>query len=233
MLVSAPMLLRLAFAFLAVALTACSGQVASGVGGDGGHENPDSGHPGSDAGNGHDSGLAPPTNHRPTHDNCSATRPPGLQDGGGMPFCAGETGSCVSDSECPVTSDAGTNGRCTPNENSGPAIGCPTCQYDQCSNDSQCGTGSVCECGGDAPAGRFPNGCVTGNCQVDSDCGSGGYCSPNVGFCFEGTLGYYCHTAGDQCHNNSDCQDMGLAGGQCVYDSSKKIWDCQGEECPG
>jgi hypothetical protein len=250
------MLLRAPLAALAVALmTACSGQIFSGGGDDAGHENQDSGHPtndagghpghdagrgrdaaqGGDAGGGHDSGLAPPTSHRPTHVNCMSTRPPGLQDGGGMPFCAGEKGSCTSDSQCPETNDAGgTNGRCTPSEDDGPAIGCPSCQYDQCSTDSQCGPDSVCACGGDALAGRFPNGCLTGNCQIDSDCGPGGYCSPNGGFCGEGTLGYYCHTADDQCHNDSDClNNPDFAGGECVYDMSKKIWDCQGEACPG
>jgi len=248
---TAPMLLRAPFAAVALALmAACSGQVASqGAGGDGGHENQDAGHPrpdgggqpGHDAGRagdaagGPDSGLAPPTSHRPTHQSCMSTRPPGLQDGGGISFCGEQTGSCTNDSECPATNDAGgTNGRCTPSEDDGPAISCPSCQYDQCSTDSQCGAGSVCACGGDALSGRFPNACLSGNCQVDSDCGSGGYCSPNVGFCGEGTLGYYCHTADDECHNESDCQNNPNSfGGQCVYDTSKKIWDCQSEGCPG
>jgi hypothetical protein len=172
--------------------------------------------------------------HRPSHESCMTTRAPGLQDGGGMSFCVGQSGSCTSDSECPATSDAGVNGRCTPSEEQGPAIGCPSCQYDQCATDSECGAGSVCACGGSASTGRYPNGCLAGNCQVDSDCGPGGFCSPDVGFCGEGTVGYYCHTAGDQCHNDADCQnDPNSFGGQCVYDTSKKIWDCQGEACPG
>ena len=243
-----PMLPRAPFASLAIVLiTACSGQIASGGGGDAGHENQDSGHPMSDgggqpghdaapsgdAGSGHDSGLAPPTSHRPTHESCSSTRPSGLQDGGGMSFCVGASGSCSNDSECPATNDAGgTNGRCTPFDQEGPALGCPSCQYDQCSTDSQCGTGSVCECGEEASPGRYPNACLTGNCQVDSDCGSGGYCSPYVSLCGGGTLGYYCHTASDQCDNTSDCEDS-PNGGECVYDTSAKIWDCQNEACPG
>jgi hypothetical protein len=242
------MILRPPFIAVAAALiTGCSGQVASGGGDDGGHGTRDGGHmapdagpsghdaaQGAEAGTGHDSGLVPPTSHRPSHESCMTTRAPGLQDGGGMSFCVGQSGSCTSDSECPATSDAGVNGRCTPSEEQGPAIGCPSCQYDQCATDSECGAGSVCACGGSASTGRYPNGCLAGNCQVDSDCGPGGFCSPDVGFCGEGTVGYYCHTAGDQCHNDADCQnDPNSFGGQCVYDTSKKIWDCQGEACPG
>jgi hypothetical protein len=259
------MLLRTPFAALAVALmTACSGEVASGGGGDGGHDNQDSGHPTSDAGHpghdaghpghdaaqggdahrGHDSGLAPPMSHRPTHESCMSTRPPGLQDGGlsegsglgGTGCYLGQDGTCTSDSQCPATNDAGwTNGRCTPFDQTGVQVGCPSCQYDQCSTDSQCGTGSVCECGGDVVnggPGRYANACLTGNCQVDSDCGSGGYCSPDVGPCGQGTIGYYCHTADDQCDNDSDCQNS-PSGGLCVYDMSMKIWDCLNQACPG
>jgi hypothetical protein len=240
------MLVRAPFAALSIALmTACSGQIASsgpadGGHGDGSHSENDAGHAMRgdtavpiDAGHEHDSANVPPANHRPVHVPCPTTRPPGIQDGGGsFGFPAGTC--CTSDSQCPATSDAGgTNGRCTPGDLGGEAM-CPSCQYDQCSTDTQCGAGAVCECGGDAGPGRYPNTCGTGNCQIDSDCGPSGYCSANVNYCGGSPNGYYCHTPQDECESNSDCASTpNSPGTDCVYDTMKKIWDCQFVACFG
>jgi hypothetical protein len=55
----------------------------------------------------------------------------------------------------------------------------------------------VCACG-------VANQCKKGNCRIDSDCGPGGYCSPATDAC-GAVLGYYCHTAADECVNDDDC----------------------------
>jgi hypothetical protein len=220
------MRLRISLVLLAACfMPACSGQTASGK--------PDGGNPEKDAGQpGHDGGLPPPASHRPTHVACMTTRPPGIQDAGGYPEY--DSGHCCHDDlQCPATNDAGgTNGRCMPYQSDGlPSSGCPSCNYDQCSTDTECGTDGICECGSGADVGRTPNECLTGNCEIDSDCGSGRYCAPSAQLCTDQTSGYYCTTPGDQCHNDSDCP--GRDDYQCLYDTTKDIWDCQQLVCPG
>lgn len=112
----------------------------------------------------------------------------------------------------------------------GPVEDC-LCTYDACMHDTDCNKGEVCACHGSPYVGGYGNACVQGDCRVDSDCGPAGYCSPayDTNSC-GGLLGYYCHTAADQCVNDTDCQSQ--AGYDvCTFIGSR--WQCAAEElCP-
>lgn len=156
-----------------------------------------------------------PANHRAAAAACTAARPPG-SIGGGV------DGDCTTDAEC----TAGDNGRCV-DELGKPAF----CSYDACSVDADCGAGSVCECRN--PAAHDANVCVHGNCQVDADCGEGGYCSPSAvtldPFCTEGvpigSVGYFCHSAGDECTDDAECPSSGTFP-SCFFDVDKLHFAC-------
>jgi hypothetical protein len=176
---------------------------------------------------------AVPTNHRPTPVACSTTRGPGMTSDAGA-FDASFPGQCDTDSQC----TAGTNGRCL---KLGDVSG-GTCTYDACATDSQCGTGKVCVCGTSAGSdGRTANQCVVSNCEVDSDCGPDGYCSPteSMGCGASGVVGYFCHTAADECTNDGDCAgattDGGPrpGGGYCAWDGTSSKWTCEYGVCSG
>jgi hypothetical protein len=161
-----------------------------------------------------------PASHRATADTCTPGRPASLP---GAP--QGDAGSrvCSSDSQC----TSGMNGRCTVRQNTGlypcsvPPFdpGCYTCTYDTCFADSDCAS-TVCDCRGAATHGGGQNGCFgLGNCRLDSDCsGPVPYCSPS--FCTEphGGAGFFCHTATDECTDDSDCCEDG-GGTHCVFDT--------------
>jgi hypothetical protein len=186
----------------------------------------------------------PPLNHRVAATACTGTRTPasallycpggpGLYDGGkndagGVP--------CASDQDC----TQGSNGQCycmySPAGSGGTA-----CSYDRCTSDSDCGK-NVCICREtvvpDVPADPSRNTFCTGvgNCQVDADCGAGGYCSPSASFdCGAGVVayyGYYCHTPGDECINDSDCTPQGnVANAFCTYDPHGQHWACSSMIC--
>jgi hypothetical protein len=88
----------------------------------------------------------------------------------------------------------------------------------------------VCACG-------IANQCKKGNCRLDSDCGQGGYCSPAIDTC-GAVLGYYCHSASDECVNDEDCtnRDGGLQRYLgCLPDPSTSFsrWVCMpAAACP-
>jgi hypothetical protein len=131
---------------------------------------------------------------------------------------SGTTGACHADSAC----TAGAEGRCI--ETTGGAVTC-VCTYDQCASDASCATGQTCACHGSPYTHGQGNTCVQGNCRVDSDCGPGGYCSPadNSSSCGS-LLGYYCHTPGDQCIDDSDCKSSLQV---CTYVASAGNWECK------
>jgi hypothetical protein len=138
--------------------------------------------------------------------------------------CQGPAGggpNCSKDTDC---TEGGVDGRCI--ENNGGALIC-YCTYDTCGSDASCGTGSTCACHGSA-YNNGGNTCVPGNCRVDADCGAGGYCSPSesTSGCGGVVAGYYCHTAGDLCINDSDCSAGGF-GEACIYSTTASVWSCQ------
>jgi hypothetical protein len=168
-----------------LAVPACDGTVSSASGGAGGSTTTSS------------TGIPPrePKLHRAAATECTAERPPGNVD----PSAGGD---CTTDAECTT----GANGRCVQ------FLGDPAfCSYDECAKDADCGAASVCECRN--PAAYDANVCVHGNCLLDADCGQGGYCSPSAvtldPFCKEGvpigSVGYFCHTAEDECIDDEDC----------------------------
>jgi len=143
--------------------------------------------------------------------------------------------TCASDSEC----TDGVNGRCFPWEG---LVGPGGCSYDECFTDSHCGPKTPCLCRSSATDNNANVCDVGGNCAVDSDCGPWEYCSPSVPFqdpniCW-GLALYYCHTASDQCLNDSDCNppDVGRAlpdnpGYGCAYNPQDTRWECVKNIC--
>lgn len=168
-----------------------------------------------------------PLRHRATATACPSTRPASMCDpgvGSGPPLM------CRSDSEC----TAGTNGRCVGN----PHDGC-RCNYDACSTDGDC-MNAACECRLASRGAAGANVCIPGNCRVDADCGVGGYCSPTLGSCgdYGGLVGYYCHTARDECVDDADCAtvlDGGFLGQRpyCMYSQEVGRWVCSNSGCAG
>ena len=178
-----------------------------------------------DGGVGVEGGPGPigvPTLHFPSGATCRASRGPGNASTYTCPD-AGLPGCCTADSDC----TDGTNGRCTITGNGG-----PHCTYDECTTSTDCATGKSCACG-DVNQYSF-NVCVPSNCRTDADCGANGYCSPTLDFTC-GTYGgeytgVYCHTAQDQCTNDSDC---GGTNGRCSYNPETSRWECATGMCAG
>jgi hypothetical protein len=158
-----------------------------------------------------------PIYHRPNDAECLTVPPPGNCQTMGGP------GMCKNDSSC----TAGVNGRCV--ESGGGVLFC-SCTYDTCAQDADCPAGKTCACHGATYTGGQGNTCVPGNCRVDGDCGPGGYCSPSYDpMSCGGLLGYYCHTAQDQCVNDSDCNGTGTGPQVCLYSTTTARWQCAQE----
>lgn len=104
----------------------------------------------------------------------------------------------------------------------------PTCTYDACVLDGDCGGVKVCECEGQG------NRCVDANCHTDADCDGRG-CSPTFDLScgpYDGVQGYYCHTATDECVRDSDCShDSG--SGYCAFSPQVGHWVCGKAFCAG
>ena len=159
--------------------------------------------------------MSAPKFHRATAEACTAARPPGIDGATG--------GDCTSDADC----TEGDNGRCVQDINNP-----PFCSYDECQSDADCGGGSVCECRN--PAVFDANVCVHGNCLTDADC-PGDYCSPSAvtlsPFCSLdipiGSVGYFCHSASDECVNDDDCDPGTGSFPGCLFDADKGHFACR------
>lgn len=128
---------------------------------------------------------------------------------------------CRTDADC----TQGKNGRCI-----GGGHSLPTCAYDRCASDTDCGPRESCNC--DANEG---NACLPANCHTDEDCGGRG-CSPTHGeTCgnMGGAVGFYCHTAHDACVNDEDCARDAGSRGLCVYQPAAGHWACSYSMCVG
>lgn len=99
--------------------------------------------------------------------------------------------------------------------------------YGSAVSDDECAA-APCGCGGD-----WVNACLEGDCKIDADCGEGGYCSPSFGYCgnYHGVIAYYCHTAEDECINDSECVEMNQ--GYCAYVAEVGHWACSYSHCAG
>ena len=166
-----------------------------------------------------DSGLTPPEKHRPAPVKCDNVRP-------SPPVGSSPQGTCSAHSDC----TQGKNGRCSASR-----VGY-TCTYDECFEDSDCGTGGVCQCEGGFRSDN--NVCLKSVCQIDADCGPGSWCSPSFGDCgnYTGVTGYYCHTPKDECINDSDCVGQGPVGPgtpYCMYNEAAGYWQCSSSHCVG
>lgn len=163
--------------------------------------------------------IPEPAIHRTTAEACDRERPVG--DLSTIP--EGSFQECTTHEEC----TEGDNGRCTT-----PGRDSWMCTYDQCFQDSDCGT-TVCACEGGW--GTDNNVCRQGNCQVDADCGAGNFCSPSFGDCgdYSGVVAFYCRTCDDECVNDTDCQDPNLGSGYCAYLPDRAHWACSWSQCVG
>lgn len=164
-------------------------------------------------------GTHPPTVHRPAEIACTEARPPGGTWGDPLDHCK-------VDSDCAD----GANGRCVA------PLGKPAfCSYDECAADADCGAVTVCECR--LAPNYQANTCVHGTCRVDADCGAEGYCSPSgvsiFSNCLEGvpvgSIGYFCHTAEDECADDADCGEPPSAA--CLFDVPTMRWRCRDLVC--
>ena len=164
--------------------------------------------------------LPEPVKHRDMAATCTGLPP----QGSAIPDVP--DGVCKSDADC----TDGDNGRCI-----WPYSGDNICIYDECFEDADCGGANVCACRVKEAFGV--NVCYHGNCQLDADCGAGGYCSPSgivgptctmgIG---AGSVGYFCHTAQDECTDDADC------GGEsyvCLFSVDAAHWVCQELLCFG
>lgn len=159
-----------------------------------------------------------PGHHRPAAVECDNVRSDAPS------HAEPEFADCVNHDEC----TAGANGRCVGNSHDG-----WYCTYDECFNDSEC-PGSICGC--DAGFRSDHNICFReGNCIIDADCGDSGYCSPSFGDCgnYSGVVGYFCHTSGDECLNDSDCGTDEPWGAYCAYNKVAGKWVCSDAQCAG
>jgi hypothetical protein len=107
------------------------------------------------------------------------------------------------------------------------------CSVDQCTIDSDCGSGQICACAGELGGGpvRLGNQCMATQCQVDANCPHGEVCSASIGNC-DALEGYYCHTSADECLTDADCCGTTPL---CAYDTTKAHWACASQTfaCPG
>jgi hypothetical protein len=149
---------------------------------------------------------------RPVAIQCSPCRPPGEGGGSGG-------GLCATDADCVD----GDNGRCSFGR------GGPTCDYDTCFKDEDCGADKVCLCDGASSGTGGGNTCISANCRVDADCGAF-TCSPTLGSCghYTNFVAYRCHTATDSCATDADC-----GVGYCAFDEVAGNWACSSSECAG
>ncbi len=149
---------------------------------------------------------------RPAAATCEGARDPGPYRSGLSDACNDFREGCETDADC---SD-GDGGRCLVDDDD-----VSRCTYDECFEDDDCPSGSVCVCGGaDGPG----NHCATrGDCRVDADCGNGGVCSPSRDFCGdERIVGFFCRTCDDECVADSDC----AADDYCGFDQNVGAWRC-------
>ncbi len=162
-----------------------------------------------------------PAVHRATAAACPTDRP--ASTASGIPG-----GACAKDADC----TQGTNGRCIPI-----GVNPPTCSYDECTKDADCGGAGVCQCRADQDRGA--NVCRQGSCRTDADCGvvGKGFCSPSAfgisQSCREGipagAFGYFCHGANDACTDDADCGPTGQVA--CVFDVAATRWTCRTLSC--
>lgn len=137
-------------------------------------------------------------------------------------------GACTKDADC----TQGKNGRCIP-----VGVNPPTCSYDECTKDGDCGGAGVCQCRSEQDRGA--NVCQAGSCRTDADCGvvGKGFCSPSgvriSTSCREGiaagSFGWFCHGPSDACTDDADCGASGQAA--CVFDVATTRWTCRTLSC--
>ena len=175
---------------------------------------------GTNADAGGDASKTPePKTHRAAATDCPHDRVAGTA---GSP----RTGDkCATDADC----TAGQNGRCES------SLQGNVCSYDECFTDADCGSAGVCGCRQDQLYGA--NVCYKGDCRTDADCPTS-WCSPSVvdvsTSCTSGipigSVGFFCHTAADECTNDADCPS---SENSCTFDADKLHWACRAVLCFG
>ncbi len=194
--------------------TACGGKAHDSTAAAGAGNVPDGSAP--DAHGGACGSVPVPKDHRAVAEACPAAR--GSLGPLNLTTCADRSGiKCTGDADC----TAGKNGRCYLNSDP-----CQTvCSYDECVTDSDCAAGP-CACRGSG-TDVVANACLPGStCRTDADCGNCNYCSPSIvpnpTYCASELLTYACHTANDECTDQSDCP----ADEPCGADTAKGPWKC-------
>lgn len=157
-----------------------------------------------------------PKFHRETAVACGVAAP-GNADPKYIPDAGGDAAvstrpnlQCLQDADC----TKGKDGRCV-QTNGGFAGPGQACVYTACTSDSECATGSVCQCSTNGSS------CVPSGCHTDSECTDKLGCSPS-------RQGYRCHTRTDECVDDSDCIDPSSRGPAkyCDFNAQKGHWSC-------
>lgn len=110
-----------------------------------------------------------------------------------------------------------------------------SCSYDNCGSDAECtldgGGKRACACREEG--GQGANVCLGGSCAIDMDC-PGNYCSPSQGTCgqYGGTIGYFCHSAADECVDDTDCK-FPVVEGTCRFNPQVGHFRCEDSQCAG
>jgi hypothetical protein len=122
--------------------------------------------------------------------------------------------ACRAHSQC---SEA-ENGRCDYNGGE--------CTYDECFADEDCQQNALCDCAGGPDANHR---CLPVECRSDEDCEDGLWCSPSSPLeCPQPVVGYYCHTAEDECLVDSDCSGP---SSYCAFAPDIRAWVCATQSC--
>jgi hypothetical protein len=144
-------------------------------------------------------------------------------------------GAPVTDASAPDGTAADSGG--VPAMHRPRAVSCGAASGGQCTMDSDCPGGAVCQCSGTGLSLSVQtNLCVSAACRVDADCDDAGtgFCSPSPSPDCTGEDSYYCHTSADQCESDSDCTDSpdSQTAMRCLYMSGPMHWACSAVSCP-
>jgi hypothetical protein len=207
-----------------------AGGGGSGGGGSGGGGSGGAASSGTGGGCGLSTCNHPPAQHRVQAATCSVDRTGGAGGTGGTGGAGGAPGLCGG------FAGAGGSGSICTGQNAAcchfvaPGATYDTCASDECATDSDCGPNKICVCvSGTGACNR--NWCQQAGCRTDADCGTGMYCSPSRNYPVVCQSALMCHTAQDECLDDSDCNQSGF-GPYCAFDGAANHWKCTSQQFP-
>ena len=109
---------------------------------------------------------------------------------------------------------------------------------DACTTDDQCGDRRVCSCFSANNPRTGGNVCsAPGQCKVDGDCPAGRVCTASYTLTCAQPFAviYACHSADDDCNNDSECTSPSGRGvtNLCTFRPERGTWGCVAFGCEG